>query len=295
MKNLFICCMAVILAVNVSYGVSCFWNNGDSANNYWVNPGNWDNLPTSVDGAYFNSLMPGDALIKDGDSAVAQNVYISHNRHYSDGSPLVLRQTGGSLSIGGQLLLGVADANAYGKLIMEGGEINVGVAGGLSVFVGKTGRGIIEMSGGTINTVSNFDVGGAYSGSDGVFNMTGGVLNVGGALKAGRVAGAKGRIYISGGTVNATHLYHDYGWLPEGDGLVDVSGTGEIILVGQDKTKLENYIANGYLTANGNNNDAVIVEYQEGGEWYTSMTAVPEPATMLLLGLGGIVLGRKRS
>jgi hypothetical protein len=295
MKNLFICCMAVILAVNVSYGVNCFWNNSDPANNYWVNPGNWDNFPTSVDNVYINSLMPGDALIKDGDAAVANNVYLSWSQHYADGSPFVLRQTGGSLTITQQLLLGVYDSNAYGKLIMEGGVLSMGAAGGNSMYIGKNGRGIIEMSGGTINTASHIDAGGVVAGTEGILNMTGGTININGKLMAGRYAGAVGRVYISGGTVYATDLYHELGWNLDGDGLIDVSGTGEIILTGQDKTKLENYIANGYLTANGNINDAVIVEYEEGGQWYTSMTAVPEPATMLLLGLGGIVLNRKRS
>jgi hypothetical protein len=200
------------------------------------------------------------------------------------GSEGILNMRGGTITTAYGMIVG---RNGTGRFYMSGGIANVN-----NLLVGRSYKGYVEISDGTINSDSDVEIA-RGSRTEGYLDMTGGVININGKLMAGIGSESVGRANISGGTVYATDLYDENGLNPSGDGKIDVTGSGKIILTGQDSTNLANYILNGYLTANGNADDVVILEYQDGGEWYTSVTAVPEPASIMLFGICGFALIRK--
>ncbi|MDB6170915.1 MAG: sorting protein [Chthoniobacteraceae bacterium] len=88
------------------------------------------------------------------------------------GSQGVIRMTGGTINSANEFWVGTA-ANSYGALIMSGGTINTGSW----LPVGRTGNGIAEISGGTINVNGANYTMGSFNGSNGVTNLSGGTIN----------------------------------------------------------------------------------------------------------------------
>lgn len=74
-------------------------------------------------------------------------------------------------------------------------------------------------------------------------------------------------------------------------GVVDLCG-GTLKMSGDKVVSLGTYIANDFITAYGDSDDTKLEVTYDGS--YTYVTAIPEPATLVLMGLGGILSFRRR-
>jgi autotransporter-associated beta strand protein len=87
-------------------------------------------------------------------------------------APGIIKMTSGTINSANELWIGTA-AGSYGALLMSGGTVN----SGNWLPVGRTGNGIANVSGGTINvTAQNFTMG-SFAGANGVTTLSGGTIN----------------------------------------------------------------------------------------------------------------------
>jgi hypothetical protein len=121
--------------------------------------------------------------------------------------------TGGSLATAEWLILGYDTGNS-GTLNIGAG--NASIAGDL--FVGLHGAGTIDLNGGS--------------------------ANVAGQLGIAPCAGSTGRVFLDAGTLSVGSIYLN------GGGLLDITG-GTLLIAGDARAVVGNYISNGWITALG--------------------------------------------
>jgi len=226
----------------------------------------------------------------------------------------VLNMSGGSLTVSQYLRIG--DVNTgIGVANISGGTLTVNASVGEGLRVGNSGTGTLNITGGTINVGGDAIIGNA-AGSHGQVIMNNGVVNATTYLTVGNQG--NGSFIMNGGTVNLVQYLQVGGvGTPQGTGYFELNG-GTILLGRPDTVDLlinDNStmnIAGGTMIIRGNavsyvealilgnrlvgyNGDGWInLEYVEQ-EAQTIVTGIPEPATIALLTLGGLVLLRKKS
>ncbi len=302
MKILALLLVAAIVSVSAQASV---WTGG-GADDLWSTDANWD-VPVGSDGfvaqAFGDSTydlatldLPGGLVGLGYGASGTQDASMTFNSGtLTTGSYLVqglnCSNTGtGTFNIGGTAVVKTSaglvlghDPGTNGVLNMTGGEL---WADGFSL-IGHTGTGTLNMSGGTITTNTgylNTQIGNNAGGS-GTVNMSGGLWYPGNLQMLNGV----GTLNLSGGGIVVNQLT-----MPGTAGDVfDITGTG--ILHGASWTNAEAEIdaavAAGYITAYGGTGTIVKADGLNG---YWEYTAVPEPATMILLGLGALVSLKKR-
>lgn len=189
-----------------------------------------------IDGGTFNAEKTSAASLSVGAAANAVGV---------------LKMTSGEINAANELW--VADvANSYGALIMSGGTINS--AGWLPVA--RTGKGVADISGGTINVTGQNYTMGSFGGGDGVTNLSGGTINTlstaanqGGFLIA---EGGNGTLNLSGtGAVNISGARGLHLAAGNGTGIVNLNGGTVTTPLIQKNTGLPGSAGTGYLNLNG--------------------------------------------
>jgi hypothetical protein len=217
--------------------------------------------------------------------------------------------SGGILNVSGNLSVGanVADDGvtaSKGILDMSGGAINVGTElDRRDMRIGfRDATGTVNISHGTINVSGDLVVGGTFieviadpfqeipHPGTGRLNMTSGVITVAdaNAVKIG-LDGSTGWVDLLAGTIMAGDLMIE----GPGNGLNITEGT--LILNGDKRENVLRFIGAGLITAYGGVSGAECrYDYDVLNPGKTTVMAIPEPATIALLGLGVLALRRRR-
>ena len=204
----------------------------------------------------------------------------------------------GYTTVGAGPILGVGDVGSayrvflgqndgpsmYGELTMDGGTLTSSGYWSTAYHAGTSA--LITMNSGTVYIGDPVGANGhLYLGRAGsaIINMSGGSFTCDDDLNIAH-AGGYGEINLSGGVFTASTLKFT------GTGLIDISGSGTLVLKGDDSAAVATFIANGWITGNGEE-DNLNVSLVEGD---TVVTAIPEPATISILAFGALGLFRRR-
>jgi hypothetical protein len=251
-------CFVLVLSLVGSVQADTQWTGADPSDNLWSTAGNWDDgIPDDADWAKIRNGLPGPTI--DFEGAVARRVHVGYSE-------------GGALTVDGGTLLITADDLLLGK---------------------NDGSGILNMISGTIDINRDLEVAG---GDPGVINMTGGTIIVGDDFEIPESQDDEdsiAEVYLYGGTIILDDSFESDSHLrmyPRG--LLDIQA-GMLILPGDEVSRVQGYIDNGWITGYGGAGD-VLVDYDLTNPGMTTVTAIPEPATLALLGLGGLALLRRR-
>ena len=159
------------------------------------------------------------------------------------------------------------------EMTMTGGSLTLYEAGATNVYLrlgagASTGKAVLNMSGGVL-TVRQQDNGG------------GGLVRVG--------SGYGGEIHMSGDAlIDAFDLAIDPTF-----GLVDLRDNATIILGGDRTSSIQTYMDVGTLRGYGTAEN-IRYDYDSLNPGKTTIWTVPEPSTLMLLGLGGLAFSVKR-
>ena len=310
MLKLVVFVLVIGLTASFAHAADVLWDGGGT-DDYWTTPENWvgDVLPnTTADYGMIDDPLASQPLIEDGVVASAYRVVVGQ-----ENGPCTLTVTGGSITslglaftigrrstagIGGILdISGGAVTGEEGVLAANGGGSNgtINMSGGTltvrgttpstyhqNFVIGDHGLGTLNMSDGLITAEDNMYLAYSLDGT-GVVNMTGGTINVGDTIYLSGNASADSEFHLDGGVVTAAGL------VMTSLGSLDLT-EGEMRLAGDDSSIVLGYINSGLITGYGDSDN---VRFNFDGT-DTIITAVPEPVTIVLLGLGGLLSLRRR-
>lgn len=196
-----------------------------SSTGYWNESANWTGSarPASVTKVTFNVV--GAIACTVSNAAVANYVVMGDN---GPGGTLVLTN-------GGSLACGVDNATAIGynntaEMVVENGAV---ASFGYQLWIGLD------------------------PGSDGKLIMNGGTVSVANMFGLGW-QGGKGTALIHGGTLNLSQWDDTYSI--QGESVLDVAGTGQVVINGDHQYSVNYFISTGQITANGGTG-TVVVDY----------------------------------
>jgi hypothetical protein len=300
MKKL-LCLIVFAALVSSAFGASITVKWTGTASDDWGTASNWDlnrvprlsyaggNKGDYVWVNYLATRPEGATIYSDAQKAYA--VYVMREGVDDNTKTAILNLRGGSLSIcddtnGGELKLGLGTASYYAAHPQQPLAV-VNMYDGFTLNVNST-------TGGT--TIGDY--------YDGVFNMYGGVYNENsGAFRIsnnaynGGLGYANGTLNLYDGQVN---IYTWNAALGQAD-LRDFTpkskinvGDGFMTLVGDSTARLQAYANQGLIQAMPGYTLAIEYDPSIGARGTTFLSAVPEPATVLLLGLGGLLLRKRK-
>ncbi len=269
----FVLCISVLSLLSSAYGGSIFDN--DSGDFLWSNPTNWDEdtLPTATAIIGVEHCILDTAVSLSGvDTRVDTELQVN---------------SGGSLTmLAGNIHPGY---NSDGLVVInEGGSITtvtttIGVLGGV--------KGTLQVEdGGTMNTTAHTFLGSALGGS-GTVQMNGGLYDCGGQFRVGWGTPA-GQVNLDDGEIQIAGTAGTANFLLIGPGSnVDIE-KGTILIENYDFSGFVGLYSDGRLTAYDGTG---IVKHHYDGTNTLIWAEVPEPATMLLFGIGGLLTIRRKN
>ena len=243
--------LSVLAFAGMCNAASVSWNNG-GADQLWSTATNWDSgVPTSLDTAQFTTGGLGAA-----DAAIIQTGISAdaYNVHLGQ--------------------------NGHGRIDMSGGTLTVADYFKTSITSGEAG--FLYLSDGTISVGAQFSLG---ESGDGKIWMTGGAIDITDELELSRNYGS-GYIWLDGGTITADTLIKNTA-STLGTALIDIDSDGDgvygtLILRGDERANP--LLSDGTVVVNGGAGTLSVVF--DG----TNTIVIPEPATLGLAGLAGVLI-----
>ena len=234
----------------------------------------------------------GNTVTVDSNVGTVRNVQIGVDE---DGNVIVAN--GGVLSADLDVLAGNNNANATGTLtVQNGGTVNVGRI----LWAAQTNSdGVINVEqGGVINVASHLwwgVTGTANITINGTVNQTGGILGMG-TSDAVNATGGTALVEIGDNGVLSLNNISGGAGTPsiQAGSSIDITGTGQLRVLGDQVGSINNYILAGEITGNGIVSNADLVVDLTTNPGFTTVYLVPEPSSLALIGLGGLLIARRR-
>ena len=149
-------------------------------------------------------------------------------------------------AVAGYVAMGNSGGPGGTLIITNGGSLTTFANNWCAVGYSSNALMIVE-NGGSASLASHLWVG-FDPGADGTFVMNGGTVSVGGMFGLGW-NGGKGTAQINGGTLNLSQ------WHPtdsiKGASVLNLTGTGTVVITGNHVASVSNYVSSGKITANG--------------------------------------------
>jgi hypothetical protein len=280
-KKLFVLFLLLALVSNALAVTTYSEWTGLAGDGLWNTAGNWTaGVPLYTDSGGIAGNPNGKAGFKRGGSGVSPT--FSSGTYGADmlvcggaaGATTDVTIAGATINVSEYVTL-AASATDYGQLTMNSGTINTGVNfNNTTFYVTQLGTGILNMNGGTINVGLNYPT---PAGTFGNLSMTGSSGTTG-----------NGTLYLYGGTIYANDL------LPgtSAPKLLDITD-GKLVLKTNRVAEITVYVDDGWLRTT-KAGGSIEISYDALTNT-TTVLAIPEPATICLLGIGALsLIGRKK-
>jgi hypothetical protein len=261
MKSVNVVCVVTILSMASLVSAATVWNpaaNGiyPPATGNWNDAANWTNdVPGVVDvKAVFNVTDAAECVVTDAQSF---NQLVQGD----NGPGGVIRvMNGGSLTTG-SVWSAVGYNNTAHMIVETGGSMSFGEHSWIGFQTGA--NGVVDIDGGTVNVAGMFGLG--WNGGDGYVNVN------------------------DGGLLALSNIHGDGATSIKQNSLLSINGTGQVTLPGDFVGVIETYAGSGLIAGDGIPGN-ILVSFADG----VTTVVVPEPATFALLGLGALVLRRRK-
>ena len=197
----------------------------------------------------------------------------------------------GLIDTAGKFYIAGETADSYGVMTMNGGTAN---AASRVRVGGKGGIGYLYMNDGTFLCADDFGINDEDAGGgEGYLYMTGGSITTDDRFRLNYKgkSDSVAEVYLHGGIIDADRITFNDSAESGASALLDIT-LGSLLVSGDKVADIQDYIASGLITGYGGQGE-VLTHYDSGLD-KTVVTAIPEPATIALLGLGGLSLLRRR-
>lgn len=264
-KKVLLCVLFVYVFAGYAAATSTYFVDTDPANHLWQNSGNWTGGAIATDGTGDNAYVRSAALDLNTDTV---------GKFYN-------------------LFTGI---NGYGATVvnMTGGSLTSPATSTSGLSLGYTDDSTFNMIGGTFSLPNGMVRMGRAANKTATLNISGGTFTTY-TLRLGYVTGAAAHVTVSGnGTLEINYSGSGISFL-QPDTWLDIKGNGVLEWAGDQE-----YVINYAVTVDKkifttDPGKTIYAEYNETeGVTYAYAVAIPEPATVVLLGLASVAMFNRR-